>query len=425
MNNLLMQLAKLSAQGGLPQLPRPAPSELIPYAPVPDLGPLSTDTALAFAARNPEPVPPAFVQPAPPDMGFVNQYAGPEPTAPPPARRPGKLEIIATILQGIGAGYEGRGAEYAEGIRQRREAPQRRYEQAQREFEDRRARGLELAERRAEREAEAISRAAAQAYERDFKVWLQANGDRGDEAKERMRQAFTLERDARQARLEEEKEQRRVQRAREDDARGIAGRLGTGPGAASPAIAKELGRYYANLTNELSPQAANWMNAQARRMNALAGRSAGGGTGGRASNAALQAAGEVEAAKGELIAFMQNMGRFTVAERAAEERRIRSRIGRAVGNLRKYPGQVQGGLDNQGWPWSQIWDGRQFVNIVPEQPQAMYPGASAEFSNLSPGIGALTPTVQGSSEADVQEYARLYGVKPEVARRELQEMRRK
>src|SRR5262245_96900 len=40
-------------------------------------------------------------------------------------------------------------------------------------------------------------------------MWLQKNSDRSDEAKERMRQAFINERDARQARLEADRDQRR------------------------------------------------------------------------------------------------------------------------------------------------------------------------------------------------------------------------
>src|SRR5262245_10630916 len=342
---------------GTPGLPKPAPSAPIPLAPVNNIGPLRDDTALAFAAQNPEPVPPRFVQPAAPDADFVDRYSGQAPTPPAPLSR---AQRIFNAIGGFAAGGEGRGGEYLEQLRQ----PQRQYERQREQFEDRRTRGIELAERRAEREAEQSNRMAEAQDERDYRTWLQKTGVRDEQAQERLRQSFELEKQARAFRMEEARQLRLEQRQRQDDARGIAGRLGTGPGAAPPAIAKELGLYYANVTDSLSPNAARWQNAQARRMEVLA-RGGGGGTGRSVSNAAVRAAQELESAKGEFITFLQNRGRFNDKQQVTEERRIRARIGRAVGALRKYPGQLEGGVDSQGWPW---------VKVVGQQPQFAQPG---------------------------------------------------
>src|SRR5262245_33581996 len=347
MTQLELLLARLANAHNMP-VPEPAPPM--------SLGPLSTETTAAYAAQNPEPVPPRFAQPAPVDTNFVNQYAGQQPTPPAPRSR---AERILSAIGGFGAGVEGRGAEYLYALGE----PQRRYESQRAQFEERRTRGIEIAERRAEREAELANRANELSYERDFKVWLSKNNDRSDEAKQRMAQMFTLQRDANAARLEEEREQRRERARRLDDARAIAGRLGTGPGAAPAAIAKELGLYYANATDSLSPAAAKFVNAQAQRARILASRGTGGGGTSRASNAALRAAAEVEGARGERIAFEQNRGRFTKEQQATEERRIQARINRAVGNTKRFPQQLEAGVDLNGWPYVKAWDGKQFVPL--------------------------------------------------------------
>jgi len=165
-----------------------------------NLGPLSNDTSLAFGAQNPEPVPPAFTPPAAPDMNFVNQYAGQAPTRP-VLDDPSTLDKIAAVLGGI-AGGPG----YALALKEQREAPIRRYEAEQRGFEEKRTRGLELAERRSEREQERAARAAEAQYERDYRTWLKKYDVREGAAAQQAAQAFQLLRDARATAESERKE---------------------------------------------------------------------------------------------------------------------------------------------------------------------------------------------------------------------------
>ena len=334
---LQMILARLAADGA-PGLPRPAPSAPIPLAPT-NLGPLSDDTSAAFAAQNPEPVPPNFIQPGQADMNFVDAYSGPAPARPviPNATT---LQKIAAVLSGIGAGPG-----YGLALKEQREEPIRKYERDLERYQGRRAQGIELADRRAEREAAQANRLAEAQYERDYNLWLKRNGDRDDASKLKMQQMFQLERDARQARLEEERAQRLERRQREDDARQRAGILGTGPGAAPPAIAKELGAYYANLAHELSPAAAKWQNAQAKRAEILAGRASLGGRGGTGmSNAAMKALANFNAALEEVRGAV---GRGDVRS----ERLARRKLDAMYGRLSQFPGQIERGI-GAGWPWA-------------------------------------------------------------------------
>src|SRR5262245_10305697 len=331
---------------GTPGLPKPAPSMPIPLAPVNNIGPLRDDTSLAFAAQNPEPVPPRFVQPAAADTGFVDRYSGQVPTPPAPLSR---AQRIFNAIGGFAAGVEGRGGEYLEQLRQ----PQRQYERQQAAFEERRTRAIELAERRAEREAEQANRANELAYERDFKVWLQKNNTRDDEAKQRMAQAFTLERDARAARIEEEKEQRRDRARREDDARSIAGRLGTGPGAAPPHIAKELGEFYANVRQTVSPASAKWQNAQARRAELLARPALGGGSAAASRRETLdlqRRTAQAAAGKGQ----MERLAASEMQKPEAERPPILNQMRSMAQTLQaQFPEIIETGTHNN-WPFARL-----------------------------------------------------------------------
>jgi len=193
--DLLMALNR----GDLPPLPRPAPTMPIPLAPVGNLGPLSDDTAAAFAAQNPEPVPPRFVQPAAPDAGFVNQEVGPEPTAPAPLSRG---QRIANAIAGFGAGVQGQGAQFLAQLQE----PQREYQRQLERYQGRRTEALDRAERRAEREAAQANRIAEAQYERDYGIYLKRLGIRQDEASERTRQAFEVYKLDRQAAEAERKD---------------------------------------------------------------------------------------------------------------------------------------------------------------------------------------------------------------------------
>ena len=262
---LEMLLAQLAAQqGGGPGLPNPAPSMPIPLKTIapPLAGP-----------------PREILEPpeAPLDTRIINQYTalgGERPTPPAP---PSRLQRIANAMMGFGAGYEGRGGEFLQQLRE----PQRRYEARLDDYNQRQAslrlRGIEVAQDDADRR----TRRAQQLADREFQVEHDRESRRlnlqDDELKARLQQSFEIEKEARRQRYEEVRELEREQRRREDDARQIAGRLGTGPGAAPPHIAKELGEFYANVRQTVSPAAAKWVNAQARRAEILARPATGGG----------------------------------------------------------------------------------------------------------------------------------------------------
>jgi hypothetical protein len=170
-----------------------------------------------------------------------------------------------------------------------------------------------------------------------------------------------------------------------------------------------LGRYWAGLKDSLSPAAAALDKRLAGLGDVKMRRGMGGGGTGGASNAALKAVQAVEAAKGELIALQQRGGD------PRQERAIRTRIDRAVGRLSAFPGQAQGGLDSQGYPWAKIWNGQQFVGIVPDSassPGTQQPRAQMDFD--------LTGnSQQGPTDAEVQAYARRFNIPVEQARQEL------
>src|SRR5262249_47683084 len=136
----------------LPPVPDAAKPMPVPYAPV-NLGPLSNDTTLAQTAQNPEPVPPRFFQPAAPDMNLVNQYQSFLPPPPTPPAQPTALQRIANALIGFGAGVQGNGPQFLNYLQQ----PQQQYQAQVNAYNNAKAelglRGLDAAERKAEREA--------------------------------------------------------------------------------------------------------------------------------------------------------------------------------------------------------------------------------------------------------------------------------
>src|SRR5262245_35833588 len=209
--DLLMALNR----GDLQPLPRPAPTMPIPLAPVGNLAPLSDDTAAPFAAQNPEPVPPRFVQPAAPDAGVVNQEVGQEPTAPAPLSRG---QRIANAIAGFGAGVQGQGAQFLAQLQE----PQREYQRQLERYQGRRTEALDRAERRAEREAAQANRIAEAQYERDYNTWLKKQGIRQAEADTRSKQAFDLLKIREQERIVDERQAARDKAQQERDARLIA-----------------------------------------------------------------------------------------------------------------------------------------------------------------------------------------------------------
>src|SRR5215475_2050631 len=109
--------------GNLPPLPGPAsglPLGLpnVPLVPAP-APPITGGPPPAMPQAAPVAPAPAFNQ------GLVNQYLQflPPPPTPPPA--PSRLQQVAGVLGGIGAGLQGRGPEFAYQLQE----PQRRYQQ--------------------------------------------------------------------------------------------------------------------------------------------------------------------------------------------------------------------------------------------------------------------------------------------------------
>jgi len=392
---LLRALMALNA-GDLPPLPRPAPSAPIPYAPYTGLVPLSDDTA----AQSYEPVPPRIIQPTLPDASLINQEVGAAPTPPAPRSR---AERILSAIAGFGAGVQGQGPQFLAQLQE----PQRRYEAQLERYQGRRAEALERAERRAEREAAQANRANELAYERDYKMWLQKNSDRSDEAKERMRQAFINERDARQARLEADRDQRRElatfkrQIALQIDDR-IKAYRDQGAGKYSEELARndfkmaleQLGEKVAPLSAAAS-KANTLVQAKIQRALRLAQGGGGGSAASRRETQDLQRR-TAQAAAG--ITALEKLKRQAM-ESPEEEGKRPAILGqmRALANLlqAQFPDLVETGEDNH---WA--------------------------FAQLKPRGGGQRqqPTAQAVeiSRVDVQEFMRLSGIKDEKeARRQL------
>src|SRR5262249_5890266 len=131
----------------------PPPVNLPPvFAPTP-AAPISTGPAYGappeLMASDVAPTAPT----APQDLAFINAYAGGAPT---PPRAPSRLERIAGILGGVSAGLQGRAPEYLDYLRQ----PQREYQAQLERYQGRRAQGIQLEERRRERQQEMATREA-------------------------------------------------------------------------------------------------------------------------------------------------------------------------------------------------------------------------------------------------------------------------
>src|SRR5262245_14439908 len=347
------QLELLLAQlGGLPP---PAPSKPIPYAPV---GAPTFPTALGTLPPDIAPTAP----PGPQDTGFINRYAGPAPTAPQPLSRG---QRIANALVGFNAGLQGRGGEYLAQLQE----PQREYQRQLERYQGRRTEAIQIDEQRRQRQQELTQRRADEQSDREFKMWMQRTGVSDQLAIDRLQQAHEVEKEARRQRFETERELEREERRRQDDARQIAGRLGSGPGAAPPHIAKELGEYYANLRQSTSPAAAKWVNAQARRAELLARPAVGGGSG-AASRREAQDLQRRTALAATGIANMEKLARQ--AMESPEEKR-----GPILGQMRsmaqtlqaQFPELLETGEHN-GWPFARLRlrgsQGQQQPQVAPD-----------------------------------------------------------
>jgi len=192
----------------------PSPLAPVPLAPTNGVGPLDMDTTAALAALQPQPVPAPL--PAPVDAEAIRSrfagLAGPEPVA--PTVEPTSLVLrIARALQGFGAGVQGQGPQFLEGLRQEREAPQREF-RARKERFDQRRQDLELMgeqailtaeEKRAQRTSELLDRQ----NEREREDVIKRAGFKSQQAVAQIRGAFDLELQARKAEAERIEQERK------------------------------------------------------------------------------------------------------------------------------------------------------------------------------------------------------------------------
>lgn len=337
MATILDLLAALN-RGDLPPLPDPAKPVPIPYAPT-NLGPLSTDTTAAFGALNPEPVPPAITPPTAPDADFINQYAGPAPTAPAPLSRG---QRIANALAGFGAGFQGNGAQFLAQLQE----PQREYQRQLERYEGRRTQGLEIAERRAQDQADRANRAAELQYEREYKTWLKKMDIRQDEADVRTKQAFELLKQREAERIADEK--LREQQAQQTKIK-LADLTSKYRALGAKDMATELARKDLDPNYKLSPRAEKWYSARVALDEARANRAAGlgGGTGGGASARAQKLADEIQSVKDKMVEAEARGDKQTVKQ-------LNTRAKALIRNAGRFP-QIEAGFDPTGkWPYVKV-----------------------------------------------------------------------
>src|SRR5262245_13030586 len=311
-------------RAGMPPLPEPAqPMQIMPSGPI-------------FAPPNPMPMPAAPVGLPPLDQNLIAQLAGPAPVQ----QQPGFLDKLAIALQGFGAGVQGQGPQFIQSVQEQRERPQREYQQ-------RRLAGTEVALRRQEQQQAEQQRRADIQSERQFQVWLKKTGVEDAEAKEKLRQAFEIQKIRELERIADEKQQTQIKAANDKQARGIAAELISKEGA-PPNIADNLSQHIVNGT-PLSPAAekfrsvqANKALAQIARLQRLTGGGEGSGGGGfaGASKKAVNAVKQFEAAKQKYVEAVAT-GNARGKEQGGLELR---RLFRA---LAKFP-EIETGYDQSG-----------------------------------------------------------------------------
>lgn len=244
--------------------PVPAPASPVPLAPAP------TGNVPEYGGPSMVTEPPQ----APLDTRLIQQMLalrGPAPT--PPAPR-SKAERIFNALAGFGAGFQGNGPQFLQQLREPQQQYQRQLQRYNNLGTELGTQGLTIAQRQQEQK----TRRAQEVSDREFEAEVRRETRRLNLTDQREIEMFRDTLATRRAREKAERDEAAAERKRreqqEDDARTLAGRLGTGAGAAPPALAKELGRYYANLTDNLSPAAAKWVNAQAEKAQILARKAA-------------------------------------------------------------------------------------------------------------------------------------------------------
>lgn len=354
----IIDLLRALNQGDLPPLPRPAPSAPIPYAPVPTFPPLSDETSAAFAALNPEPMPPAIMQPSSPDRELIALLAGQAPTPPTPLSRG---QRIANALIGFGAGVQGRGPQFLAQLQE----PQREYQRQLERYQGRRTQALEFAQTHAEREQDRAQRAAQAQYQREYNIWLKKMDIRRDEADTRTKQAFDLLKIRETERIADEKLV--AQQAQQNKIK-LAELTSKYRQAGAKQYAGELAQKDIDPAYKLSPGAEKWESARVALEQARANRIAGmggGGTGGGVSAKAQKALVQFEAAKQKLIDA-------AAAGNATAQKQSMTELNRAFRYLARFP-EIETGFDPSGkWPYAKFRTPQGSVGIVnaPTAPQS-------------------------------------------------------
>jgi hypothetical protein len=355
-------LVQLLTQLGAGGLPNPAPSANIPLIPyqqpnVPEYGGPSTAVE-----------PPV----APFDNRIPQQFMAASGPAPTPPAQPTRAQRIANVLMGVSEGLAGRGGEFISRLQE----PQRRFEQQTADYNANKQRlavtGLEAGMRDVERRTTRAQDMADRQHQEEFVRETRRLNLYDEAQQEKVRQAFELEKEARHQRFEVTKEAERRRLQQEDDARGIAGKLGSGPGAAPAAIAKELGEYYANIRQTVSPAAAKWQNAQARRAELLARGPVGSGAVSRRETLDLQRR-MSQAATG--IAGMEKLARQAMEKPEAERPPILGQMRAMAQTLQaQFPELIETGEHNN-WPYARL---KLRGSQTPAQPQGQ-PQAQAKI----------------------------------------------
>jgi hypothetical protein len=313
------------------------------------------------------------------DESLIAQLTGPRPVAP-TIQPDSRLQQIARALMAFSAGVQGQGPQFLAQLDEQRQRPQREFQAATEQFEDRRRRAIGVAESKRQGEQADIQRRADIQSGREFQMFEMEQRDRMQEARDLRLQAAALEREEVKAKAEIAEQQRKEKAQQDRDARLIArdfGKVG-----APPAVAKNLGDYYAGLTDKLSSEAAKFESAQARLAEIRANRAASGGTGGGATGASDKA---VEAIR-QFEAIKQKLIEAVAVGNARAQEQLMLDLNRAFRGLARFP-EIEAGFDASGkWPYAKLRTPQGSLGLAQQQqaPSAPAPAATPQGQQKDP-----------------------------------------
>lgn len=379
----------------------PPVSGAAPLTPLPGTVQPPTDFNLPMSLTMPGAPPAAPGMPL--DQSIIQRYlamAGPAPTAPGTQAPAGLLDKIAAALSGVSAGFQGQGPQFAASLRAERERPQREYEARRQQYEQQRAqfglRGLEAAQSAEERRQKRENRAADRQFEREFNENVRRMNFTDQREIEKLRDAMLSKRqredDERQALREAEKYKQQQER----DARLFASKFSAQ--GAKGKIAKDLGDYYAGLTDQIPPEAAKWESASAQANQIRARREArlagGGGGGGGTSAAAQKTLQQFESIK-------QQVADAVARGDAAGEQLLRRQMTSAISRLTRFPGQFDIDMTGQ-FPVVRPRGGQTGQPMVTQDPRGGFQGPPTQPpapSGAPPAQSGKTVTSQQIRDA--------------------------